>query len=140
VLVYDTEQLATPTEVTGPVKLMLDVATSAPATDFTAKLVDVFPDGRAYNLSDGILRQPYPQRGPRQISITLWPTCNVFGRGHRIRLEVSSSNYPRYDRHPNTLAPPELATMGVKAQQTLYHGAGHGSYLLLPIVPMGSVK
>jgi putative CocE/NonD family hydrolase len=135
VLVYSTPPLDAPLEVTGPVSLILHVATTARATDFTAKLVDVWPDGRAFNLSDGILRQTYNREQATSIRIALWPTCNVFGQGHRIRLEVSSSNYPRFDRHPNTLEPPELATETQIARQTIFHDLAHGSRLLLPLIP-----
>ena len=102
VLVYSTPPLDKDIEATGPVKLILFVATTAPNTDFTAKLVDVFPDGSAYNVSDGILRRGYEGSSPTKITVDLWPTSFVFRKGHRIRLEVSSSNFPRFDRNPNT--------------------------------------
>jgi putative CocE/NonD family hydrolase len=106
VLVYSTPALENDLELTGPIKLITYVSTTAPNTDFTAKLVDVHPDGSAYNLSAGILRRPYKTSAtPVEIEIALWPTSNVLRQGHRIRLEVSSSNYPQFDRNPNT-APP----------------------------------
>lgn len=108
VLVYSTDPLSEATEITGPIRVILFVETNVPSTDFTAKLVDVYPDGSAYNLSDGIQRQRYiflegmTKSIPVKIEIDLWPTSNVFLKDHRIRLEISSSNFPRYDRNLNT--------------------------------------
>ena len=112
VLVYSSEPLKKDMEVTGEVRAILHVSTSAPDTDFTAKLVDVFPDGQTRNLCDGILRLRYRAslRKPElakpgeiyTITIPAGVTSNVFKSGHRIRLEVSSSNFPRFDRNPNT--------------------------------------
>jgi putative CocE/NonD family hydrolase len=137
VLVYTGEPLAEPLEVTGPVTLVLWVRTSAPSSDFTGKLVDVHPDGAAYNVTDGILRRRYDPSatGPVEIRIELWPTSMLFRAGHRIRLEVSSSNFPRYDRNPSTGEPIPTATRTVPATQTVHHGATHPSRLLLPVVP-----
>jgi putative CocE/NonD family hydrolase len=140
VLVYSTRPLAADVEVTGPVSATLYVATSAPSTDFTAKLVDVYADGSAYNLSDGIIRRSYPRTAtpasadPTSVVISLWPTSNVFRKGHRIRLEISSSNFPRFDRNPNTGEPAPAATATALAQQAIYHGARTPSRLVLPIV------
>ena len=140
VLVYSTSPLSEPLEVTGPVQAVLYVSTSVPSTDFTAKLVDVHPDGSAYNICDGIIRQNYKQaingeNNPTRIEIDLWPTSNVFLKGHRIRLEISSSNFPRYDRNTNTgeLAP--TATKTVSADQTIFHSRQYPSRLILPIIP-----
>ena len=111
VLVYSTPPLAEDVEVTGPVSAILYVATSSPSADFTAKLVDVHPDGVAYNVSDGIIRRAYQPEAvpaaaePTEITIALWPTSMVFRRGHRIRLEIAGSNFPRFDRNPNTGEP-----------------------------------
>ena len=112
VLVYTTPPLDQAVEVTGPVKLILHAASSAPDTDWTAKLVDVAPCGYARNLTDGILRARYRDSMREGTPITpgevieyevdLWATSNTFLAGHRIRLEVSSSNFPRFDRNPNT--------------------------------------
>jgi putative CocE/NonD family hydrolase len=112
VLVYSTAPLAFAVEVTGPVKVVLRVASSALDTDFTAKLVDVFPDGTARNLTDGILRMRYRDslENPKlmkpgevyKVTIDAGVTSNVFLAGHRIRVEISSSNFPRFDRNPNT--------------------------------------
>jgi putative CocE/NonD family hydrolase len=122
VRVYTTAPVENDTEVTGPVRLILYVATTAKNTDFTAKLVDVYPDGSAYNVCDGILRRNYSP-GVNRIEIALAPTSMVFLKGHRIRLEVSSSNYPHYDPNPN------------QAEQTIHHGIDTPSQLVLPMVP-----
>jgi uncharacterized protein len=147
VLVYTTPPLARDTEVTGPVRLRLWAASSAPDTDFVGRLVDVHPDGRSLNLADGIVRARYrcfdageppsllePGR-PYPLEIDLWATSNVFKAGHRIGLQVTSSSFPRWDRNPNTGhafgADAELRP----AQQTILHDAQHPSQLVLPIVP-----
>ena len=144
VLVYTTKPLKHHLEVVGPIQAVLYVATSAKDTDFTAKLVDVFPDGRAHNLTDGILRLRYrnslekPELAvPGQIyrvTIDAGVTGNVFLKGHRIRLEVSSSNFPRFDRNANTGGPVEQAPKLVTATQTIYHDASHPSALILPVI------
>jgi uncharacterized protein len=140
VLVYTSPLLEADVEVTGPVSLVLHVTTSATSTDFTGKLVDVHADGGAYNVSDGILRRAYTPGQPTEIRLELWPTSMVFKRGHRIRLEVSSSNYPRFDRNPNTGGPSAgrpLATETASrvAHQEIHHSAGTPSRLILPVVP-----
>ena len=125
-------------EVTGPVSAILYVTTTAPSTDFSVKLVDVHPNGQAYNVSDGILRRAYPDnaRGaPTEITIQLWPTSMVFHRGHRVRVEVSSSNYPRYDRNPNTGGDIATETQPISAIQTIYHSAEAPSRIVLPVIP-----
>ncbi|MGP1384392.1 MAG: CocE/NonD family hydrolase [Thainema sp.] len=137
VLVYTTPPLEQDVEVTGPVQLTLQVSTTAPNTDFTAKLVDVYPDGSAYNVSEGILRRNYPQNSdqPTKITINLWPTSQVFFQGHQIRLEVSSSSYPRFDRNPNTGRYIPTEANPVSATQTVHHTAVSPSYVVLPIIP-----
>jgi putative CocE/NonD family hydrolase len=144
VLVYTTPPLRKDLEVIGPVRVVLYAATSARDTDFTAKLVDVFPDGRAQNVTDGILRLRYrkslekPQLARAgeicKVTIDAGVTGNVFQRGHRIRMEISSSNFPRFDRNPNTGGPVADATELRKASQTIYHDARRPSYVLLPVV------
>jgi len=146
VLVYSTAPLDEDVEVTGPVTLELYAKTSAVDTDFTAKLVDVWPNGFAQNLTEGILRARYRESTtdrPKLIEqgkvyeyhIDLWSTSNVFKKGHRVRLEVSSSNFPRFDRNLNTGA--DAATSGefLKATTTVLHDLDHPSALVLPIVP-----
>ena len=145
VLVYTTPPLAADTEVTGPITVTLWAATSAADTDFTAKLVDVCADGCARNLTDGIIRARYrdsmsqpslPEPGRAyRYTIDLWATSNVFHAGHRIRLEISSSNFPRFDRNPNTGGEIAAETGLKPALQTILHDAAHPSYISLPIVP-----
>ena len=144
VLIYSTPPLAQDMEVTGPVTLELYAKTSAVDTDFTAKLVDVGPDGFAQNLSEGILRGRY--RDSREtpslmnpgevykLSIDLWATSNVFRKGHVLRLEVSSSNFPRFDRNLNTGEEAKFAQRFVSATNSIYHDAQHPSALTLPVV------
>lgn len=140
VLVYTSEPLTGDVEVTGPVALVLHVATSAPNTDFTAKLVDVHADDAAYNVSEGALRRGFPPGAaagrdePVEIRIELWPTSMLFRKGHRLRLEVSSSNFPRFDRNPNTGGAIATETEAVTAVQSVFHEAALPSRLVLPVV------
>ena len=137
VLVYSSEPLEQPVTVVGPVRVTLYVSSSAPDTDFTAKLVDVRPDGTAINLADGILRMRYRDSFERPelmepgavypISIDLAGTANTFLSGHRIRLEVASSNFPWYDRNLNTGEHPAHGTRMQVAEQTVFHDAGRAS-------------
>jgi len=140
VLVYSTPVLEKNLEVTGPIKAILYVKTDAPSTDFTSKLVDVHPDGSAYNLSDGIVRRRYAQpqgqmHVPEKIEIDLWPTSNVFFKGHKIRLEVSSSNFPHYDRNPNTGDSLATTTEMRRAHQQVIHSDRYPSQIIMPVVP-----
>ncbi len=145
VLVYTTPAFTKDTEVTGPVSLDLYVSTSAVDTDFTGKLVDVWPNGFAQNLTEGILRLRYRNSestaelaNPGQIyhiTLDLVATSNVFLAGHKLRLEVSSSNFPRFDRNLNTGAVQALGTSFVKATNVVYHDRAHPSAVILPIVP-----
>ena len=145
VLVYSTPVLEEDVEVTGPVMIELYASTDARDTDFTGKLVDVWPSGYAQILLEGVLRGRYrdsfskPQLlTPGQTEkylIDLWSTSNLFRKGHRIRIEISSSNFPKYDRNPNTgHAIGEDAELKV-ARQTVYHDAGRPSHVLLPVIP-----
>jgi len=145
VLIYTTPAFAQDTEVTGPVSLELFAKSSAVDTDFTAKLVDVGPDGFAQNLTEGIIRGRYRDSrekasllNPGQIykfNIDLWSTSNVFLKGHMLRLEISSSNFPRFDRNLNTGEDPAFARSFVSATNTIYHDGEHPSALILPVVP-----
>lgn len=145
VLVYTTPAFEKDTEVTGPVSAELFISSSSVDTDFTGKLVDVWPNGFAENLTDGILRARYrismekPElMNPREIyklTINLWSTSNVFLAGHKLRLEIASSNFPRFDRNPNTGGSPESGTRKTKATNMIYHDREHASALILPIVP-----
>lgn len=146
VLVYSTPILEHAVEVTGPVELELFIASSAPDTDFTGKLVDVYPDGRAMLLTEGILRARYRKSltdpelmepgGVYALRLDLWATSNVFLPGHRIRLEVSSSNFPRFTRNSNTGG--EIASEPASAYRPainrVFHDSGHASRLILPII------
>ena len=146
-MVYSTPPLESDLEVTGPVGLTLYAASSAPDTDFTAKLVDVAPCGCSRNLTDSIIRARYrmstdtPQLiEPNQVykyDIDLVATSNVFKKGHRIRVEVSSSNFPRFDRNPNTGKEPWEKSKPVPALQTICHTGAQASHLTLPVVPNG---
>jgi putative CocE/NonD family hydrolase len=148
VLVYSTPELKRDVEVTGPITVKLYAASSARDTDFTAKLVDVAPgDCSAINLTDGIIRARYRKlRSAAQLiepgkvyeyTIDLWATSNVFKKGHKIRIEISSSNFPRFDRNTNTGNP--IGTDGLEAfktaTQTIFHDDKHPSHVVLPIVP-----
>lgn len=146
VLVYSTPVLEHPVEVTGPIELRLFVTSSARDTDFTGKLVDVFPDGRAMIMTEGILRARYrnSMTAPEllepgtvyELNLNLWATANVFLPGHRIRLEVSSSNFPRFDRNSNTggLVEQESPSQFQPATNRIFHNASHPSCLILPII------
>ena len=138
-------------ELTGSVRVRLWVATDAKDTDFTAKLVDVYPpsetlpDGFALNLTDSILRLRYRNGDGRsspvtpgetyEIEIVLYPTSNLFAAGHRIRLDISSSNYPRFDRNPNNGRSPSDPGPTVVARNTVYCDAAHASHIVAPIIP-----
>jgi putative CocE/NonD family hydrolase len=145
VLVYKTEPLEQDVEVTGPVQLTLWASTSALDTDFTAKLVDIYPDGYARNLTDGIIRaryrtstdkaRPITPGEPTEYTIDLWATSNLFQRGHRIALEVSSSNFPRFDRNLNTGHDLGVDAEMQPAVQRIFHDVERPSRLVLPIVP-----
>ena len=144
-LVYSTPPLERDVEVTGPVTVTLWAATSATDTDFTAKLVDVCEDGCARNLTDGIIRARYrdSMSNPSLLEpsraycydIDLWATSNVFKAGHRIRLEISSSNFPRFDRNTNTGNIIAEDTELRPALQTVFHDSQRASYVSLAIVP-----
>jgi uncharacterized protein len=145
VLVYTSAPLKQDLEVTGPIRVALYASTSAPDTDFTAKLVDVFPNGEARNLTDGILRLRYRDGLEKSelaepgkiypLTIDAGVTSNVFLAGHSIRIEISSSNFPRFDRNPNTGRAFADETVLKKAQQTVYHSRLYPSHVLLPVIP-----
>lgn len=144
VLVFTTPPLTGPLEITGPVHVQLWAASSAPDTDFTAKLCDVDPSGYTRNLTDGIVRARYRDSTARasliepgriyEYTIDLWATSNRFKPGHRIRVEISSSNFPRFDRNPNTGRPVAADTELRPAVQTILHDREHPSHIVLPLV------
>ena len=131
VLVYEAEPFTSSVEITGNSTLFLTVETSAPNTDFTARLLDVFPDGSIFNITEGVIRKSF-SRSRTDIEIQFWPTSYVFKEGHKIRLEVSSSNFPRFDRNFNSETRNSLATSPRKANQAIFYGK---SKLVLPIIP-----
>jgi putative CocE/NonD family hydrolase len=144
VLVYSTPALDEDLEVTGPVTLDLYAKSSAVDTDFTAKLVDVAPNGFAQNLTEGILRARYRESTTTakplaagtvyRFKIEMWSTSNVFLKGHKIRVEVSSSNFPRFDRNLNTGKDAATNATLMKATNTVLHDSSHPSALVLPVV------
>jgi putative CocE/NonD family hydrolase len=151
VLVFQTPPLAEDVEVTGPITVELWASSACVDTDFTAKLLDVYPpnvdypDGYAMNIGDSIIRARFRNDRTRaefltpgevaRFTITLYPTSNVFARGHHIRLDISSSNFPRFDVNPNTGDPLGHHRRTVVAHNTVYHDAAHPSHILLPVIP-----
>ena len=145
VLVYTSEPLAEPLEVTGPVEAILHAVTDGRDTDFTAKLVAVAPDGGAINLCDGIIRARYRNSLSRaelldpgrvyEYRIQLGSTSYAFAPGFRIRLEISSSNFPRFDRNLNTGGDIATESVGRPAVQRVFHGGVKASCVVLPVVP-----
>jgi len=147
-LAFTTTPLQEDMEVTGPVTVHLFASTSAPDTDFMVMLLDVHPDGRAYNvmpLEAGAIRARYreSERAPRlmtpgevvEFTISDMVTSNLFRKGHRIRLHVTSSRFPTFDRNPNTGEPFGTSARMETARQTIFHDAGRPSRLILPIIP-----
>ena len=151
VLAFRSAPLAHDVEVTGPIEVRLWVASDAPDTDFTAKLIDEYPasddwpDGFAMNLADGIVRMRYrngyehgePMTPGEPYGITIEPqaTSNLFRAGHRIRVDVSSSNFPHFDVNPNTGGPLGRDRERRRARQTLFHDAVRASRVVLPVIP-----
>jgi putative CocE/NonD family hydrolase len=144
VLVYSTPQLQKDVEVTGPVKVILYASSSAKNTDFTAKLTDVYPDGRSMRICEGIIRASYrdSEKQPSNIepgkvyeyTINLWATSNLFKKGHQIRVEISSSSIPRFDRNLNTGNNFAPDTTMIKAEQVIYHDKNFPSCIILPVI------
>jgi len=145
VLVYTAPAFKQDREVTGTISLEIYVSSSTVDTDFTGKVVDVGPQGYARNLTEGILRARYRASrekaellNPGQVyklTLNLWSTSNVFLAGHQLRLEVSSSNFPRFDRNLNTGDDQGHSARTVKATNTVYHDREHPSALIVPVVP-----
>lgn len=145
VLVYTIAPLTRDLEVTGPLFADLYMSSSAVDTDITAKLVDVWPNGYAQNLSDGILRARYRNSAEKpeymnpgqiyRVRVDLGATSNVFRIGHRVRVEISSSNFPRFDRNLNTGEAPETSVKLLPVENRIYHDRAHPSAIILPVVP-----
>lgn len=145
VLCYTSDLLERDLEVTGPLEMVLYAETSARDTDFTAKLIDVYPDGKAIHLAEGIIRARHRQSLERiefvepdsvaEYHIELAPTSNLFKVGHRLRVEISSSNFPRFDRNLNTTDEVGYGTQMLVARQTILHTSAYPSHILLPVIP-----
>jgi putative CocE/NonD family hydrolase len=145
VLVYTSEPMVGDVQICGPIRARLHAASSARDTDFMAKLIDVWPDGTAQRLTDGMVRARFREgmEQPKLIEpgriyaydIDLWNTCQMFKTGHRVRVEIASSAFPKYDRNPNTGEALGKTTRVDVAQQTIYHDREHPSHIMLPIVP-----
>jgi len=151
VLVYTTDELDEDTEVTGPVTVTLFASTSARDTDFVARLADVYPDGRSIHITEGVIRARYRKRDwahpelvePNRVleyTIELQPTSNVFRKGHHIRLQVTSSNFPLWDRNLNTGNPPGTDTEPRVAEQTVCHTGQYPSHVTIPVIPPGETE
>jgi len=145
VLVWTTRPFDRDIEVTGPVSIDLFVSSTARDTDFTAKLVDVWPNGFAQNLTDGIVRMRFRESREHpsllepgkvyEVTIDLAATSDVLFVGHSLRVDVSSSDFPRFDRNLSSQESPELGTRGTTARNTIYHDAAHPSALVVSVVP-----
>jgi putative CocE/NonD family hydrolase len=145
ILVYQTEPLEEPLEATGNPEIELYASSSAPDTDFFARLIDVAPDGLAHDVSMGMVRARYRNSLEKpdllkpgavvRFTIRLNATSNVFRRGHRIRLDITSSDFPNYDRNHNTAADQNIDAKLVVAEQTVLHGGATASRLVLPRIP-----
>jgi len=154
VIVFQTEPLSEDVEVTGPIVMNLFASSTAVDTDFTFKLVDVYPPSKDFplgfemNLTDGIVRARYRRSAEKAefmkpgevyaFRIEPFPTANVFKRGHRIRIDISSSNFPRFDVNPNTGEPVGMGRRTVPADNSIFHTSTRDSHVLLPIVPRTS--
>jgi putative CocE/NonD family hydrolase len=145
VLCYTSPELDEDMEVTGPLALHLFASTSVRDTDFTAKLIDVYPDGRAYNVADNIVRARYRKSvfEPELVTpgevieyiINMGNSSQLFRKGHRIRIDISSSNFPAFDRNMNTGNPIGEDARGIPAMQTIYHQSEYPSHIALPVIP-----
>ena len=135
VLVHSTEPLVADLEVTGRILAELTVATDARTTDWVVRVCDVDPLGVSRNIVDGIIRATAsPGKFTKQV-VDLWSTSHVFRAGHRIRVQVTSSNFPRWDRNLNTEEPPEGRTHWQPASQEVAHDANRLSRIVLPVIP-----
>lgn len=144
-LVFTTPAFTKPTEITGPLSLDAFVSSSVEDTDLVGRIIDVHPDGKAILLTEGILRLRYRNSFERpelmvpgriyRVKLDLWATANLFGVGHKLRLEVTGSSFPRYDRHPNHGGDLSGPTTPVAATTVIHHDRDHPSALILPLIP-----
>lgn len=144
-MLYTSPVLTADTEVTGPIKAVLYAASSAVDTDWVVRISDVEPDGRTINIADGIQRARFRTSGihptliePGKIyeyEVDMWAASHLFKKGHRIRVTVNSSSFPRWSRNMNVAEFPEQATDYVKADNSIYIDAEHPSHIILPIIP-----
>jgi hypothetical protein len=145
VLTYTSEPLESDLDVVGPLRLILYASSSAVDTDFSGRLSDVFPDGRAIQLQSGMLRARYRGAEPEflepsrvyRFDIDMWATANRFKAGHRLRLDVSSADFPRFDRNSNRGGDPDPP---VPAVQAIYRDLQHPSHLLVPVLGSHSIR
>ena len=145
VLVYTSDFLEEEVEITGPVKVVLYASTDAVDTDFVAKLVDVYPDGKAYNMAEGIIRARYREGldQPKllepgriyEFEVDLIGTSVAFQKGHRMRVDITSSHFPQFDRNPNTGEPFGTSATFKAAHQTIHHSSKYPSHIVLPVIP-----
>lgn len=140
VLNYVTPPLSNPLEITGPLKAKIWVTTDAPSTDFTAKLSFITPQGEAFNLGDGIIRRAFTPGERTPLEIDLGATSVVLEAGSKLRLDISSSNFPRFDRNPNTGESPATATRFATAHQKVWRSVDAASYIILPEIPKEDTK
>jgi putative CocE/NonD family hydrolase len=154
VLVFQTEPLREDVEVTGRLIVKLWAASNAADTDFTAKVIDVYPPNRDFpagvdlNVGDSIVRGRYRNSIEHaelmkpgevyQFTIEMYPTSLLFAKGHRIRVDISSSNFPRFDVNPNTGEPLNDNRRWAIAVNTIYHDPQHPSHILLPVIPVAN--
>jgi putative CocE/NonD family hydrolase len=146
VLIFTSPPLEESVEVTGPIQVILYASSTARDTDFICRLIDVRPDGIAFNITEGIIRARFRDSiwGPPKpmvpgeiykFDIELEPTSNVFKRGHQIRVHVTSSSFPLWDRNPNTGHRQGMDSEMLVAEQTIYHDVNHPSHIQLPVIP-----
>jgi len=148
VLVYTSATLDEDLEITGPIVIKLNAASSAPDTDFVARLIDVYPNGTSINLTEGVIRARFREHSmwevPKLIelgkiyeyTVDLQVTSNVFKKGHKIRVDVTSSCFPLWDPNPNTGHKFGMDTEMQTADQTIYHNKDYPSHIILPIIPL----
>ncbi len=148
VLIFDSEIFTEPFEITGQMKANLWVSSNCSDTDFTVKITDVYPDGRSMLIQDGIIRAKYRNNDTTpellspgeivQVEINLWSTSYVFNEDHRMRIAISSSNYPRFNANPNNGAPIFTNNQTYIAHNTIYHNSSYPSHITLPVNINGS--